>query len=416
MASPSGEIYSAIRPLGSFEHFLWLMDQNRPIHFGVVCEVSGRTEVGEWRNALAAVQKSHPFLSVRIDPDPAGKTTRFVRDQNECIPLRVVESTDAANWQRELASEMSRPIEWRRAPLVRAVLLHQSNRTHLILMAHHAVADGLSLAYATRDILLAMAGESLVPLAAQHPYEDLLADAPIAAPPKPAHVEASRAAKYRPMDGSPPFVDSHIFDAETTQAIVRRSREEQTTVQGALCAAFLLAGRKLLADWAEQPVRCVSPINLRKFCSGVADDVGLFIGRGVSIHPPGEEGPFWSVARSVKEQLRQFESLDFTTWMASKWRKMANQPPDTNTVAAFYAQAMPHELLITNLGRLAVGSQFGSLKVEAFWGPALTMGFDGEQSIGVSTLDGRLACLHVSYRPIEGLLPTAASLLASESR
>jgi hypothetical protein len=118
----------------------------------------------------------------------------------------------------------------------------------------------------------------------------------------------------------------------------------------------------------------------------------------------------------VKEQLRQFESLDFTTWMASKWRKMANQQPDANTVAAFYAQAMPHELMITNLGRLAVGSQFGSLKVEAFWGPALTMGFDGEQSIGVSTLDGRLACLHVSYRPIEGLLPTAASLLVSESR
>jgi NRPS condensation-like uncharacterized protein len=398
------------------------MDQNRPIHFGVVCQVSGRTEVGEWRNALAAAQARHPMLSVRIDPDPVGKTTHFVRDQNECIPLRVVESTDAANWQQELASEMSHPFEWRRAPLVRAVLLHQTNRTHMILMAHHAVADGLSLGYATRDILLAMAGEPLTPLPTQRPYEDLLAaDTPGAAPvpgksPKPANVEASRAAKYRPLDGSPPFVESYTFDAENTQAIVKRSREEQTTVHGALCAAFLLAGRKLLADWVEQPVRCVSPVNLRKFCPGVADDVGLFIGRGVSVHSPGEEASLWPVARSVKEQLRQFESLDFTTWMASKWRKMANQQPDTNTVAAFYAQAMPHELLITNLGRLAVGSQFGSLKVEAFWGPALTMGFDGEQSVGVSTLDGRLACLHVSYRPIEGLLPTAASLLVSESR
>src|ERR1035438_2413659 len=143
-----------------------------------------------------------------------------------------------------------------------------------------------------------MAGESLAPLPAQRPYEDLLAEAPIAAPPKPAHVEASRAAKYRPLDGSPPFVDSHIFEAETTQAIVRRSRVEQTTVQGALCAAFLLAGRKLTADWAELPIRCVSPINLRKFCPGVADDVGLFIGRGVSVHSPGEEGSFWSLARS----------------------------------------------------------------------------------------------------------------------
>jgi hypothetical protein len=411
---------SADRPLGSFEHFLWLMDQNRPIHFGVVCQVQGCTEVEQWRNALAAAQARHSMLSVRIDPDPAGTTTRFVSDPNECIPIRLVEGSDTANWQRELALEMARPFDWRRAPLARVVLLHQTNRTHLILMAHHAVADGLSLAYATRDILLAMAGEPLAPLPVQRPYEDLLQDALSVTLPgrslKPGEGDASRAARYRPLDSAPPFIDSHTFDRETTEAIRRRSREEQTTVHGALCAAFLLAGRRLLPDWGEQPVRCMSPINLRQFCSGVADDVGLFIGRGVSVHSPGEDGSFWTAARSAKEQIRKFESLEFTAWMASKWRKMSIQRPDTNTVAAFYAQSMPHELLITNLGRLTAGTEFGSLKLEAFWGPALTMGFDGEQSVGVSTVDGRLACLHVSYRPILGLLPMAASLLTAESR
>lgn len=408
------------RPLGSFENFLWLIDQNRPTHFGVVAQVSGRTEVGHWQTALTAAQTRHPLLSVRIQPDPAGRTAYFVRDQNAGIPLRLVESGDAANWQRELACEMGRPFDWRNAPLARVVLLHQTNQTHLILMAHHAVADGLSLVYAARDILLAMAGERLAPLPAQSPYEELLADTPaVESPGKPAKSadgDASRAARYRPLDGAPPFIDSHTFDAETTEAIAKRSREERTTVHGALCAAFLLAGRKLLADWAGHSVRCMSPINLRQFCSGVADEVGVFIGRGISVHPPESEGSFWSVARSVKEQLRRFESFEFTARMASRWRKMADQRPDTHTAAAFYAQSMPHELLITNLGRLAVGSEFGSLRLEAFWGPALTMGFEGEQSVGASTVGGCLACLYVSYRPIEGLVPMAVSLLASESR
>ena len=48
-----------------------------------------------------------------------------------------------------------------------------------------------------------------------------------------------------------------------------------------LCAAFLLAGRRLSDDWRGHTVRCMSPLNLRRFCPGVAEDIGLFIDRGL---------------------------------------------------------------------------------------------------------------------------------------
>jgi hypothetical protein len=43
---------TVLRPLGSFEEFFWLIDQNRPLHFALAAQVQGPTAVGRWRGAL----------------------------------------------------------------------------------------------------------------------------------------------------------------------------------------------------------------------------------------------------------------------------------------------------------------------------------------------------------------------------
>ncbi|MBV9877440.1 MAG: hypothetical protein JO025_22115 [Verrucomicrobia bacterium] len=53
----------SLRPLGTFEHFFWLLDQNRPVHFALAAQVQGATEIEQWRNALDLVQRRHPLLS-----------------------------------------------------------------------------------------------------------------------------------------------------------------------------------------------------------------------------------------------------------------------------------------------------------------------------------------------------------------
>jgi hypothetical protein len=54
---PTATAPNVLRLLGSFEEFLWLIDQNRPVHFALAAHVQGATTVRRWRNALDLVQR-----------------------------------------------------------------------------------------------------------------------------------------------------------------------------------------------------------------------------------------------------------------------------------------------------------------------------------------------------------------------
>jgi hypothetical protein len=77
-----------LRPLGSLEEFLWLIDQNRPVHFALAAQVQGPTTVERWRDALDLVQLRHPLLSVRIETN-GNSRPHFRRETAARIPLRV---------------------------------------------------------------------------------------------------------------------------------------------------------------------------------------------------------------------------------------------------------------------------------------------------------------------------------------
>lgn len=77
------------------------------------------------------------------------------------------------------------------------------------------------------------------------------------------------------------------------------------------------------------------------------------------------------------------------------------------------AQAFPCELLLTNLGRLPCEFDCDDLKLKALWGPAVFMGFEGEQTVGVTTTNGSLCLLHSSFTPLPWLLPRTERILRS---
>jgi hypothetical protein len=56
--------------------------------------------------------------------------------------------------------------------------------------------------------------------------------------------------------------------------------------------------------------------------------------------------------------------------------------------------------------------QFGPVTLIAMFGPAVLTGFEGQQTIGVATVNGALCLLHTSYTPPEGLLEKTQSVLA----
>jgi hypothetical protein len=56
-------------------------------------------------------------------------------------------------------------------------------------------------------------------------------------------------------------------------------------------------------------------------------------------------------------------------------------------------------------------SEFGSLKLEAVWGPTALQGLEGEQNVGVATTNGALRLLHASYTLIPQLLENTELIL-----
>jgi len=55
---------SYVRPLGSFEHLFWLLDQASPRHFSLAAQIEGTTTVDDWRVAMDHLQRRHPFFSL----------------------------------------------------------------------------------------------------------------------------------------------------------------------------------------------------------------------------------------------------------------------------------------------------------------------------------------------------------------
>ena len=136
-----------LRPLGAFEELYCLFDQRFPINGALAAEITGHTTVHQWRDALDAIQRRHPLLSVCIDT-AFNRVPHFRHVAHQHIPLRVVTSPNA-RWQQEIAEEINAPFTPDQSPLFRAVLLYQEKRSIFILSSHHAVCDGSSRIFLT---------------------------------------------------------------------------------------------------------------------------------------------------------------------------------------------------------------------------------------------------------------------------
>src|SRR5215469_5113871 len=243
-----------LRPLGAFEELFWLFDQQFPNNGALAAQISGHTSVQQWRDALDALQQRHPLLSAGIDTT-FNRVPHFRRVASQRIPLRVITSP-GAQWQKEIAEEINAPFTPDQAPLFRAVLLHQERHSTFILSSHHAVCDGSSRIFLLRDILLALSGHALEALRLA-PSREILFGAQQRTSNEPG--SRSFAAQRPPM----PHVEGIRLTTEQTIALQLRAREEGVTIHAAISAALTIAGRAIDESWRNNPLRIMSPAEIR---------------------------------------------------------------------------------------------------------------------------------------------------------
>jgi hypothetical protein len=174
----------------------------------------------------------------------------------------------------------------------------------------------------------------------------------------------------------------------------------------------VLAGRELCKDWRNAPVRVLSPFNLRKQI-GVGEKCGIFVWAGIVPVEPAKHAEFWDLARSIKVSLTAGQTANCVALGMEGLAQALDGGVDVHGASQILANAFPCELLLTNLGNRTSHFNCGELKLRALWGPAVFMGFQGEQTVGVTTTNGSLCMLHTSFTPIPSLTARAARLLCS---
>lgn len=393
----SSYVDDVVRPLGVIEEFLWLFDFSSPKQFCVIAEVEGETTISAWRTALDEVQIRHPTLSVCID-STRQRVPQFQQVRDCPIPLRIIPA--GVSWEREAEREIRTLFDPTRAPLVRASLIHEPQRSVVLITAHHSIADGMSSVYLVRDMLLTLTGQLLEGYAFPSSLDQILNVPPRQTSAPGVNFSYALAKECLQKDV---HVRSRMMSVNLTNRLQMRARSEGATIHGIICAAAAAAGRKVDASWYKNPVNIFSPVDMRKLLHLQDECVVAFSKASTTIGPDVSEN-LWDVARYIRESL-----LPFTTLEGSKPGFKAiyeAMSVDMNEAQGqlFNAAAFSETMMVSNVKQIPYDSDFGKLKLKSLWAPVMLRGHAHEQTLGVSTINGALHLVHTSWNPVPGFL------------
>lgn len=398
-----------LRNLGAIERYAWLIDPVSPKHFTLTAEVTGSTEIDTWRTALQMVQSRHPIMNACINNHNNGRQY-FSRIPAVSIPLRIVLLDRINDVEHEIKREFSAPFGTGDASLIKAALLHGKERSIIIITVHHVIADGLSLMHFMRDLLDAMVGKHLSPLELQPAIDDLCIQEgiPIAQIDLPPAAEELRPYVERNLEKL--VIHRKRLSSELTSSLREHARREGTTVHGALSAAFAIA-LSSSKEWPKKDVRLCTPIDVRKFFS-------LDYGLALSIIFPTYSydvkvfSRFWDLARAITGDLKPVRTREGISASAHAFHHFM-EGASQNDLMGFDRQMCAPDILITNLGVIPYSADNGELQLESVWGPNVLIGTEGEQTIGVVTLNDVIHLTHTSYHPVADFLISAEEILYS---
>ena len=222
----------------------------------VIARIKGNVTEEILKNAVTKAQQRHALLRVRIrDDNDHGQW--FTSEGAQEIPVEIVPRGSKNDWINVHAEASKIPYEFESRPAIRFILVQSPDVSELIILCHHIICDGMSLAYLARDLMVYLGDPA-------REAEVLPAPAPITLDNLPADVSQSRLRQifinrmnrkwaeesvyfdnedYRILTKT--YWDNYhheLFSVELseteTSALVARCKKENVTVTSALAAAF----------------------------------------------------------------------------------------------------------------------------------------------------------------------------------
>lgn len=372
------------RKLGQLEETMEILNQRaKTWNLVTISRIQGNIQEIVLRQSLDIIQYRHPVLNSHIiNSDnsyyfqPAGITK---------LPLQIVNIREGQEWEAVVNAEMNQVIDSSKY-LLRVVLvkvLNQPNINYLITTTHHAITDGLSSIQLHSEILTycqeITEGKSIpVVNTLEHipPIEKLLpawtnsfknklsrialllniAFQKYLNPPKTLKVE-----KYVPISQRRCEIIHRQLSEESTQKFIQKCRQENTTVQSALCATLMLTVSKQINKIYEDNIKvsCLSYIDLRQRLKHTinAENMTVLATSLMGFYRIKNNISIWELARKIKNDLNKKINQGEIFNMIFLAKHMIN-------FSLLFPNQVSATISVSNVGKVNIPCVYGELELE----------------------------------------------------
>jgi len=288
----------------------------------VVARIKGNITEGMLTEAVSKAQQRHANLRVRITEDDENELWFTSEDVKE-IPIEIVTRESDDHWIKVQHEESKRPFEFDVRPAIRFILVHSTDVSELIILCHHIICDGLSLAYLARDLMVHLGDPA-------KDVEILPGPVPVDLNNMPAGVSTNPVVKffinrinkgwrkekvhfdqedYENLNEVYWMNAKHrIFSIELSEAqtdsLVRRCKEENSTVNSALTTAFVGA-QQIIQGGKKELSNIYIAGNLRdRLEKPAGEEMGFFAGTVTLDYSYDEKKVFWDNARRLNQKVQ----------------------------------------------------------------------------------------------------------------
>ena len=398
-----------IRPVGGVEKLFLVLNRIAPKTFAMSAELNVCVTENQITEFAIAIQQRYKHLRANLMIDE-NLNYWFNYDNRNPIEVSTAEYTDPETWKRKLESELCKPFNLARGPLFRILLLSGSNKTTVVLLAHHSIGDGFSMISIFEDLLIFLKGEILEEFQIPQSMDQVLGlEDKINITAKLKDMESYQKAHLDPGE-SKVYIDNLKLDQQTTSAIVKESKKRGITVNGLLNAALAMAIAEKGYSRVNRVISLRTPASVRHVL-GTGKDFGLNIITRLSDLKIDSASDIWELGRKVNVDLKDIGSEEETRAYVSQFRHLLFQPMKFEWFVNVIGSTAGIDLMLSNLGKIEFTESKDNVAITALWGPVVIAGDGSEQTIGALTLSGELHLTHTSMEPAEGLLVKACEMI-----
>ena len=288
----------------------------------VVARIKGNITERMLTEAVHKVQQRHTNLLVRIRVDDE-HIPWFTSEDVKEIPIIILPRESNEDWITVQHKESMRLFEFDERPAIRFILVYSPEISELIILCHHIICDGLSLAFLARDIMFHLGNPNKEAEILPDPIPIDLNNLPIGVSINPiTKLFINRINKrwqkeqihfdkedYRNISeaywkkANHQIMSIELSESQTSK-LVQRCKVEKVTVNSALTTAFAGAPQIVQSRSKELSTIAIAGDLRDRLEKPAGEEMGYFAGAITLDYSYDEKRGFWENARRLNQKVQ----------------------------------------------------------------------------------------------------------------